>query len=67
MGRLLALLLGGVGIVLYLPSFLPETIGTEIRGAVDGVLKDWAPAVREHGAGLLAAMALILFAVRGRE
>ena len=67
MGRLLALLLGGVGIVLFLPSFLPEAIGTEIRSTVDGVLQDWAPAVREHGAGLLAALALILLAIRGRE
>ncbi|MCA9314789.1 MAG: hypothetical protein H6806_11190 [Planctomycetes bacterium] len=67
MGRLLALILGGIGIVLYGPELIPGDVGTEVRNVVMSVLGDWYTTVKDNGAGLLAGLALILFAVRGRE
>lgn len=68
MGRLLALILGGIGIVLYGPLFLPEGVGTSVTDAVTGVVgEEFYRKLYEGGAGILAALALILFAVRGRD
>ncbi|MGE0190987.1 MAG: hypothetical protein AB7T63_03000 [Planctomycetota bacterium] len=67
MGRLLALILGGIGIVLYGPQLIPGDAGTEVQNVVQSVLGEWYDRVVENGAGLLAGLALILFAVRGRE
>ncbi len=68
MGRLLALILGGIGIVLYGPDLIPGNAGTEVADVVRNLLGDeWYTKVRESGAGILAGLALILFAVRGRE
>ena len=68
MGRLLALILGGIGIVLYAPDLIPGDAGIEVRNVVEGLLKDgWYEKVKSSGAGILAGLALILFAVRGRE
>ena len=68
MGRLLALLLGGVGILIFGPELVPGDVGSEVRTAVEKVIgEDWHAKLLSYGGGVLASIALILFAVRGRE
>lgn len=79
MGRLLALILGGLALALYVPPFFLEAVrSAEARALdpapsafdqvfIDTIGADIYDKVRRHGAGVFAGLALILFAVRGRE
>ena len=69
MGRLIALILGGLALVLYAPYFVlgdqasadyakifQDIVGNEMFGKIMG-----------FGPGVFAGLALILFSVRGKE
>jgi hypothetical protein len=67
MGRLVAIILGGAAIALYLPILLPDMLG-KVSELWQRVLPDpWYGRVLASGAGLLAGIGLVLLAVRGRE
>ena len=79
MGRLLALILGGLALALYLPPFFVEepkpvegSAPQVERNDVDKVFVDTIGApltdkLRRHGAGVFAGLALILFSIRGSD
>ena len=79
MGRLLALILGGLALALYLPPFfLKEPAPAEGAAApverndydkifVDTIGAPLTDKLRSHGAGVFAGLALILFSIRGSD
>lgn len=77
MGRLLALILGGLALALFLPPFFFEDkmlAGVTLAPSndFDKLFFDTLGAVfttklKMHGAGVFAGLALILFAVRGKD
>ena len=68
MGRLLALILGGVALVLYVPPLLPGDIGVQVEQALQDVITPtWYKKLTTQGAGVFAGIALLLLAVRGRD
>ena len=67
MGRLIAILLGGAALALYVPLLLPDQLNavTELwRKLLTDV---WYGRVLGAGGGIFAGLALVLLAVRGRE
>lgn len=68
MGRLVALILGGIALVLYVPPLLPGDIGTQVAQALqDVVTPNVYTTLTTQGAGVFAGVALLLLAVRGRD
>ena len=68
MGRLVALILGGIALVLYLPPLLPGDIGVQVAQAIQDVITPtWHARLTTQGAGVFAGVALLLLAVRGRD
>lgn len=68
MGRLVALILGGIALVLYVPPLLPGDIGVQVEQALQDVITpNWYAKLTNQGAGVFAGVALLLLAVRGRE
>lgn len=69
MGRILAFLLGGLALALYAPHlFLTEEQLGEWTKTLTGFLgTGWYDKIFRHGPGIFAGLALVLFAVRGRE
>jgi len=66
MGRLIAILLGGAALALYVPELLPVELGA-VKDLWQQLLQAWYPRVLNAGAGIFAGLALVLLAVRGRE
>ena len=81
MGRLLALILGGLALALYVPPFFfeePKPVEASAAPAkaepndfdkifVQTLGESFAHKLKSHGAGVFAGLALILFAVRGKN
>lgn len=71
MGRLIAFILGGAALALYAPYvFLPQdgNLFLEIDKFWKGLLKgDWFERVFGYGPGVLAGIAMLLIATRGRD
>jgi hypothetical protein len=69
MGRLLAFLLGGVALALYGPHLFMTTdqIVSYEGWWRDKIGQGWYDKVFRFGPGILAGLALILFAIRGKE
>ncbi len=81
MGRLLALILGGLALALYVPPFFfeePKAVETPAASTkaepnefdkvfVQTLGEPFANKLKSHGAGVFAGLALILFAVRGKD
>jgi hypothetical protein len=69
MGRLLAFLLGGLALALYLPPvFLDEVnLGKYTDWWKSFLTEVWYTKVFLHGPGIFAGLALLLLAIRGRE
>lgn len=81
MGRLLALILGGLALALYVPPFFLEKARPEVTAAasddekansfdqvfIDTIGADAYDKTKRFGPGVFAGLALILFAVRGKE
>ena len=74
MGRIIAFLLGGAALALYAPPlFLKEAQAKDYYGWWEGIAQKVGmdtthPAILATcGAGILAGVALVLFAVRGGE
>lgn len=73
MGRLLALILGGLALALYVPPlFLEDSRPIGKSNAFDEVFvntigADWYGRIKHNGAGIFAGLALILFSVRGKD
>lgn len=67
MGRLVALILGGIALVLYVPPLLGD-VGVKVQDALQDVLtQDVYHKLTNQGAGVFAGIALLLLATRGRE
>ncbi|MCC7139083.1 MAG: hypothetical protein IT460_11730 [Planctomycetes bacterium] len=69
MGRFLSFLLGGLALALYVPHlFLTDAKLIEYRNWwVQLVGQGWYDKVFAFGPGIFAGLALMLFAVRGRD
>lgn len=80
MGRLLALILGGLALALYVPPFFVDEPKPESAVAaaepkpssfdqvfIDTIGAEWYGKTKRYGAGVFAGLALILFAVRGKD
>jgi hypothetical protein len=78
MGRLLGLILGGLALALFLPPFFfsdpapPPEVPVAAPNDFDKIFHDTLGApftnkLKSHGAGVFAGLALILFAVRGKD
>lgn len=69
MGRIVAFLLGGVALALYGPHLFMT--GEQLAQYEDWWVKqlgaDWYRKIFAFGPGILAGLALLLLAVRGRE
>jgi hypothetical protein len=67
MGRLIAVILGGAALALYIPAFLPVQLEA-VNDLWNKLLGDWwhGQALR-YGAGIFTGLGLVLLAVRGRE
>lgn len=66
MGRLIAIILGGAALALYVPVLLPTELEA-VHTLWTKLLGNRFDAVVAAGGGLLAGLALILFAVRGKD
>jgi hypothetical protein len=66
MGRLIAFILGGAALLLYVP---PLFTGLEkiTKWWQDTLGAEWYAKVFGHGPGIFAGIALLLLAVRGRD
>jgi hypothetical protein len=74
MGRLIAFILGGAAIVFYGAYLLPEgdfrnnVVGLWAKPAADHpAIQELLDKILQVGPGVIAGVALILFAIRGRE
>lgn len=71
MSRLIAFILGGVALALFGPFLVlsPKSdILIEIAKFWGNILPDdWAPRIFQYGPGVFAGLALILFAIRGKD
>ena len=69
MGRILAFLLGGLALALYLPHvFMSADQLADWQKKLEEIVGEaWYQKIFKHGPGIFAGLALILFAVRGRE
>jgi hypothetical protein len=69
MGRIIAFLLGGLALALYAPHvFMTEDqLKQWTAWLTESIGSGWYQKIFEHGPGIFAGLALILFAVRGRE
>ena len=67
MGRLIAILLGGAALALYVPLLLPDQLSAVNELWQKLLTADWYPRVLQAGPGIFAGLALVLLAVRGRE
>lgn len=69
MGRILAFLLGGLALALYAPHvFMTEDqLKSWTQKLTDAIGQGWYEKIFQHGPGIFAGLALILFAVRGRD
>ena len=69
MGRLLAFILGGAAIALYAPHlFLPEAeLANYQEWWVKTLSQAWYDKIFKFGPGIFAGVALLLFAVRGKD
>ena len=67
MGRLIAILLGGAALALYVPAMFPNELEAvnELWGKV--LPNGWHFRVLGAGGGIFAGLALVLLAVRGKE
>ena len=69
MGRILAFILGGLAIALYVPHLF--VAGDQLAGYEtwwkDHLGEGWYTKIFQSGPGIFAGCALILLAVRGRE
>ena len=67
MGRLIAILLGGAALALYVPALLPVELEA-VNDLWAKVLPDgWHLRVLGAGGGIFAGLALVLLAVRGKD
>jgi hypothetical protein len=66
MGRLLAFILGGAAIALYVPPLFTG-LDKVTKWWQDTLGPEWYPKVFGHGPGVLAGVALILLAIRGKD
>ena len=66
MGRLIAILLGGAALALYVPVLLPTQL-EPVLSTWKGLLGGSFDAVVAAGGGIFAGLALILLAVRGKD
>ena len=67
MGRLIAILLGGAALALYVPLLLPDQLSAVNELWQKLLTPDWYARVLLAGPGIFAGLALVLLAVRGRE
>ena len=69
MGRILAFLLGGLALALFAPYFFmtDAQLADYTNGWVSHLGQGWYDKIFKHGPGVFAGLALLLFAVRGRE
>lgn len=67
MGRLIAILLGGAALALYVPVLLPDQLEMVSKLWKDLLTETWYARVVVAGPGIFAGLALVLLAVRGRE
>ena len=67
MGRLIAILLGGAALALYIPVLLPDQLETVNKLWQDLLGETWYPRVLLAGPGIFAGLGLVLLAVRGRD
>ena len=69
MGRILAFLLGGLALALFAPNFFMtgDQLQDYMQWWTDHLGKGWKDKLFTHGPGVFAGLALLLFAVRGRE
>ena len=67
MGRLLAIILGGAALALYVPVLFPDVL-QEVSNLWAKLLGDvWYLKVMTAGPGVFAGLALVLLAIRGRD
>ncbi len=66
MGRLIAIILGGAALALYVPVLLPTEL-EKVHTLWKELLGSRFDAVVAAGGGLFAGLALILLAVRGKD
>lgn len=67
MGRLIAILLGGAALALYVPVLLPDQLNAVTDLWKRLLTETWYDHVKDAGAGIFAGLGLVLLAVRGRE
>lgn len=67
MGRLIAILLGGAALALYVPLLLPDQLSAVNELWQKFLTPYWYTRVLQAGPGIFAGLALVLLAVRGRE
>ena len=69
MGRLLAFLLGGLALALYGPHLFmtAEQLTSYVKWWRSAIGDGWYEKIFVTGPGVFAGLALILFAIRGKE
>lgn len=67
MGRLIAILLGGAALALYVPLLLPDQLNAVTELWQKLLTPTWYDRLVAAGAGIFAGLGLVLLAVRGRE
>lgn len=67
MGRLIAIVLGGAALALYVPLFFPDVLSSVSDLWVKLLGDDWYLKLIGAGPGVFAGLALVLLAIRGRD
>ena len=79
MGRLLALILGGLALALFVPPFFLKESAPPAAAAtapepnafdkvfIDTIGSEYLDKLKRYGAGVFAGLALVLIAVRGKD
>ena len=67
MGRLIAFILGGAALTLYVPALIPGDISNSVEEFWKNLLVDWYEPVFQAGPGIFAGLALILLAIRDKD